>query len=125
MPHKPNPPFRNITLEDFFGFKCKNQPKTNFLMEWICEEFPDLQCGLMYQIPMFRLGKKNICYFNYFHVDEELELEICFVKGLLMSDRFQLFTDKNKTHKSICVLETDEDFLRKLKVYIKEAIELV
>jgi hypothetical protein len=128
MPHAPKPPFRNVTLDDFFGYRCKNQTKSNTLMEWILETFPDLNCTLMYQIPMFKLGKANICYMNYFRVEDgeemELELELCFGKGLMMSDRHQLFTSKNKTFKSIHVGELDKKYLEKIKSYIEEVIKI-
>jgi hypothetical protein len=124
MPHAPKPPFRNTTLEDFFGFPCENQAKANNLMEWILETFPDLECKLMFQIPMFKMGKANICYMNYFRVEEKLELEVCFGKGLLMTDKHGLFTAKNNTYKSIHVQALDDAYLQKLKSYIEEAIKL-
>jgi hypothetical protein len=120
--HKHNSPFRNSSLSDFFEFKCENQYKALFLQEWISENFPDLNCQLMYMIPMYKLGGKNVFYLNYFKSDEGLQLEICFSKGALMTDTYNLFLPKNKTFRSIAITSIEEDFMNQLKHYINQAL---
>jgi hypothetical protein len=120
--HKHNPPFRNSSLSDFFNFKCENQYKALFLQEWIGENFPDLNCTLMYMIPMYKLGGKNVFYLNYYKSDEGLQLEICFSKGALMTDTHNLFLPKNKTFRSIAITCTEEEFMNKINHYINQAL---
>ncbi len=59
------PPYSNKTISDFFDFECKNQPKSQYLLNWIIDNFPDLRCVVMYSLPMFKLEKNNICYLQY------------------------------------------------------------
>jgi hypothetical protein len=126
-----NPPFTNQNLQDFFEFKCENQPKALFLQSWIADSFPDLNTKLAYHVPFYFLaGAKTfyygekIFYLHYFEIDGILELEMSFVRGSEMDDRFSLFQSKNKQTKAIIITSLDEDFLTKLSVYIRQAITL-
>jgi hypothetical protein len=120
--HKHNPPFRNSTLSDFFDFKCENQHKTIFLQNWIGDNFPDLNCKLMYMIPMYKFDNKNVFYLNYFKLDGGLQLEMCFSKGSLMTDRFNLFSTKNKTFRSIAITDIGDKSMDKIANYINQAL---
>jgi hypothetical protein len=120
--HKHNPPFRNSTLSDFFEFECENQYKAIFLQEWIGENYPDLNCKLMYMIPMYKVDTKNVFYLNYFKTTNGLELEICFSKGNLINDIHNLFLPKNKTFRSIAVSSIEDEFMNNLKHYINQAL---
>jgi hypothetical protein len=129
--HKHNPPFRNSTLSDFFEFKCDNQYKANFLQEWIGENFPDLNTKLAYHVPFYYLtGAKafyygeKIFYLHYFEVNGILELEISFVRGAEMQDRYNLFQAKNKQSKAIIIQSIEEDFMSKISSYITQAMNL-
>jgi hypothetical protein len=118
------PPFYNKSLDDFFEFECENKTKANFMLNWIIDNFPDLRCELMYLVPMFKLNKKNICYLQYITIENVLELQLCFGKGNLIEDRFQLFKDGPKIYRAIILINTEEDFLNKLKYYINQSINL-
>jgi hypothetical protein len=120
--HKHNPPFRNSTLSDFFDFQCENQHRAVFLQEWIGDNYPDLNCTLMYMIPMYKMDGKNVFYLNYYKSDEGLQLEICFSKGALMTDTHSLFLSKNKTFRSIQITSTEDEFVNRLKHYINQAL---
>jgi hypothetical protein len=126
-----NPPFTNKNLQDFFEFKCENQHKALFLQEWIGENFPDLNTKLAYHVPFYFLaGAKSfyygekIFYLHYFEVNGVLELEISFVRGSEMQDRYNLFQSKNKQSKAIIITSTDENFMNILKSYIDQVIGL-
>jgi hypothetical protein len=126
-----NPPFTNKNLQDFFEFKCGNQHKALFLQEWIGENFPDLNTKLAYHVPFYFLaGAKSfyygekIFYLHYFEVDGVLELEISFVRGAEMQDRYNLFQTKNKQSKAIIIQSTEEGFMFKIASYITQAINL-
>jgi hypothetical protein len=125
-----NPPFTNKNLQDFFEFKCENQYKAVFLQSWILDIYPDLTTKLAYHVPFYFLaGAKSfyygekIFYLHYFEVDGVLELEISFVRGSEMQDRYNLFQTKNKQTKSIIITNTDEKFMSILKSYIDQAIK--
>ncbi|MEI6729532.1 MAG: hypothetical protein WCK98_07890 [bacterium] len=119
-----NPPFTNKDLQDFFDFECDNQYKAVFLQNWIGDNFPDLDCKLAYHVPFYWLGKNKVFYFHYFEINEVLELEISFVKGDLIQDRFGLFQAKNKQTKAIIITSIEEEFLSKIQSYINQAIKL-
>jgi hypothetical protein len=126
-----NPPLTNQNLQDFFEFKCKNQYKANFLQEWIGENFPDLNTKLAYHVPFYYLtGAKafyygeKIFYLHYFEVNGVLELEISFVRGAEMQDRYNLFQAKNKQSKAIIIQSIEEGFMSKISSYITQAMNL-
>lgn len=50
-------------------------------------------------------------------------LEISFVKGINIEDKYNLFQDKNKETKSIIIINTKQEFLDQLKYYIDSVIE--
>jgi hypothetical protein len=127
-----NPPFTNKNLQDFFNFKCDNQGKALFLQEWIGENFPDLNTKLAYHVPFYFLaGAKSfyygekIFYLHYFEVNGVLELEISFVRGSEMQDRYNLFQTKNKQSKAIIIQSTEEGFMSKIANYITQAINII
>jgi hypothetical protein len=127
-----NPPFTNQNLEDFFNFKCENQYKAIFMQSWIADNFPDLQTKLAYHVPFYFLsGAKSfyygekIFYLHYFELDGKLELEISFVRGSEIQDRFNLFQNKNKQTKSIIIESNEESFMAKITDYIQQAINKV
>jgi hypothetical protein len=126
-----NPPFTNKNLQDFFDFKCENQYKAVFLQNWIADNFPDLRGKLAYYVPFYFLsGAKSfyygekIFYLHYFEIDGAMELEISFVRGSEMQDRYNLFQSKNKQTKSIIIRSIDDDFIQIIKSYIDQAINL-
>jgi Domain of unknown function (DU1801) len=127
-----NPPLTNKNLQDFFEFQCENQHKAIFMQNWIADNFPDLNTKLAYHVPFYYLaGTKafyygeKIFYLHYFEIDGELNLEISFVRGAEMQDRYGLFQNKNKQTKSIIIESIEEDFMYKIKSYIEQAINLV
>jgi hypothetical protein len=119
-----NPPFTNQKWEDFFNYKCKNQEKALFIQDWIGENFPDLRTKLAYHVPFYWLDKNKIFYLHYFKMGNQLELEISFVKGNLISDKYNLYQSKNIQTKSIWIKNTEEIFIGKLEYYINQAIHL-
>jgi hypothetical protein len=126
-----NPPFTNQNLQDFFNFECENHYKALFLQEWIGENFPDLNTKLAYHVPFYFLaGAKakyygeKIFYLHYFEIDGVLELEISFVCGAEMQDRYNLFQTKNKQSKAIIIESIEEGFMSKIASYITQAINL-
>ncbi len=121
---KPNPPFMNQSLSDFFDFKCTNQPKAIFMQQWIGENFVDLNCELMYGVPMFKLDKTNIFYLQYFKTKEGLELQISFGKGYLVDDKYNLYKPGAKVRKGIVIESISEEFMSKIKWYIQANIKL-
>jgi hypothetical protein len=56
-------------------------------------------------------------------VNGVLELEISFVRGGEMQDRYNLFQSKNKHTKAIIITSTDEKFMNILKSYIDQAVK--
>lgn len=119
-----NPPFTNKNLQDFFDFKCDNQYKAIFLQNWIGDNFPDLDTKLAYHVPFYGLGKNKIFYLHYFEINDVLELEISFIKGDVINDRFGLFQSKNKHTKAIIISSIEEEFLTKIQSYINQAMSL-
>lgn len=120
-----NPPFRNNRIDDFFGYECQNQHKAVFLQGWIADNYPDLNCKLMYLVPMYLLGQSKVFYLNYFKSGESLELEMCFSKGATMNDTHNLFQTKNKVYRAIMIISAETIFLDLLRRYIDQAIELI
>jgi uncharacterized protein YpmS len=101
------------------------------LQEWIGENYPDLNTKLAYHVPFYFLsGAKSfyygekIFYLHYFEINGVLELEISFVRGSEMQDRYSLFQSKNKQTKSIIFTSTDEKFMTVIKSYIDQVIKL-
>jgi len=119
-----NPPFTNKNLQDFFDFKCDNQYKAVFLQNWIADNFVDLDCKLAYHVPFYWLNKNKVFYLHYFKINDVFELEISFINGDLIQDRFDLFQSKNKQTKAIIISNIEEEFLSKIKSYINRAINL-
>ncbi len=118
------PPFYNKSLSDFFEFKCNNQSKAQYMLDWLSQEFADLTCSIMYSVPMFKIGKSNICYLQYVRIDDGLELQICFGKGSLIEDRYNLFKVGPKVYKAIIIENLEPEFLNQLKTYIVQSIAL-
>lgn len=119
-----NPPFTNKTLEDFFEFYTKHTNDANTLRDWILDTYPDLDIGLSYHVPFFYINKKKLFYLHYFkNEDEELALEISFIKGVNIKDKYVLFQEKNKETKSIIITNVSAPFLDKLRYYIDTVIE--
>ncbi len=126
-----NPPLTNKNLQDFFDFKCENQYKAVFLQSWIADNFPDLTTKLAYHVPFYFLeGAKSfyygekIFYLHYFEIDGVLELEISFVRGNEIQDRYGLFQSKNKQSKAIVITSIGDEFMNQVRSYIEQAMKL-
>jgi len=119
-----NPPFTNRTLEDFFKFESGHRKNAILLRDWILDTYPDLEIGLSYHVPFFYLNKKKLFYFHYFKNEKSgLILEISFVKGVKIKDKYNLFQKKNKETKSIAIVGAESNFLTQLRYYIDAVIQ--
>jgi hypothetical protein len=101
------------------------------LQLWIADSFPDLNTKLAYQVPFYFLSGSNskywvekIFYLHYYEIDGVLVLEICFVKGVEMDDKYNLFQSKNMPTKAIIIENTSYEFMKKIEYYINQSLKI-
>jgi hypothetical protein len=126
-----NPPFTNLTIADFFEFECDSRRFAVFIRDWLSDNFPDLVCSLHYHVPFYTLDSASTFYYgsklfylHYFKTADGLELEISFVNGSDIVDKYKLFQSKNKQTKSIIIDKVTDTFLERLKYYVDSSINI-